>query len=835
MNLHTIPDSLIGSEVRLAALAAYGILDTPSEPAFDGIVRLATRLCRTPVGLVSFVSEDRQWFKARINFPSCETDLERSVCKFALAEPDLLVVPDLAADPRTSANPLVTGAPFIRFYAGAPLRTPEGHVLGSLCVIDTVPRADGLTPDQMDDLRTLAAQVVTQLQMRRAVEDRDRVVAYQHAELRQARRLDVLAKASAALLTTDDPVAVLQPILADGAAALGFDRAFLYDVAPDGCHLRLSHAVNVSPESRVQLQRRAFGDPSCGIVAATRSAVIRTGIRASDDPADAVSRSLGLNTYAGFPVVSRGELCAVIAFACTQARSFDAETLAFFETLTRLMAAVYERLDGEAELAEVGAYWRSLFERLSEGFVVGEVVRDATGLATDWRCVEVNRAWGDLVGRDARTVVGRTIRQVFPDIEEEWVSECVRVVETGDGVSFLRRAGSLDRWYEGRVFAIGRDRFAALFLEVTDRVQAEARGAAQLVLGDRLSNLTDIPRMTRAAAEIVGTTLGVTRAGFGRVIGDVEYVEIEPDWTAPGQGSVAGRHRYDDFGDIRAPLRRGEPLVVDDVAADPRTRADAATWQGFAINAFVHMPVRERGRTVAVFIVHDIAPRAWTAEELAFLRNVAERLEAGVARVRAEEDQRVLNEEISHRMKNTMAMVLSIASQTLRSVPDRAPVEAFEQRLHALSTAHDVLLRQTWTAAPAQEVVRAVLGAAGHGDRFDVSGPDLDLGPRATLSLSLLLHELATNAAKYGALSVPGGRVAIGWKLDGADDGDAFVLDWIERGGPPPTAPSTSGRKGFGSRLIRMGLAGAGDVDLRYPPLGFEATMRAPLALLQHA
>lgn len=214
-------EHLIAADLRLAALKAYGILDTPPEAAFDGIVRLATRLCLTPVALVSFVAADRQWFKARIGFPSCETDLERSVCKYALAEPDLLIVPDLAADPRTADNPLVTGEPFIRFYAGAPLRAPDGQVLGSLCVIDTVPRPQGLTPEQQEDLRILAAQVVTQLQMRRAVDERDQVLAFQAAELRRAHRLDVIATASTALLTADDPSAVLEPILRTGPTPSG--------------------------------------------------------------------------------------------------------------------------------------------------------------------------------------------------------------------------------------------------------------------------------------------------------------------------------------------------------------------------------------------------------------------------------------------------------------------------------------------------------------------------------------------------------------------------------------------------------------------------------------
>ena len=254
-------EHLVAADLRLAALRSQGILDTPPEEAFDGIVRLAIRLCRTPIGLISFVDADRQWFKARIGFPSCETDLDRSVCKFALGEPDLLIVPDLTADPRTATNPLVTGEPFIRFYAGAPVRTPDGQVLGSLCVIDTVPRPEGLTPEQRDDLRTLADQVVRELLMRRAVSDRDQVVAFQSAELRRARRLDVIAAASTALVSAEDPSAVLEPILRDGAEALGFERACLYDVSHDGRHLRLRHAVNVAPEAREDLRRLPFGTP----------------------------------------------------------------------------------------------------------------------------------------------------------------------------------------------------------------------------------------------------------------------------------------------------------------------------------------------------------------------------------------------------------------------------------------------------------------------------------------------------------------------------------------------------------------------------------------------
>ena len=168
--------ALVPDPIRLAALDAYAILDTPPEKGFDDIVLLARMLCAAPVALVSLVARDRQWFKARSGFEPHQTDLDASVCAHGLGRSDLLVIPDLTQDPRTRDNPLVTGEPGIRFYAGAPLHTPEGLSLGSLCVIDTVPRSDGLTPEQAEGLRALAGQVMVQLELRRALVERDVVL-----------------------------------------------------------------------------------------------------------------------------------------------------------------------------------------------------------------------------------------------------------------------------------------------------------------------------------------------------------------------------------------------------------------------------------------------------------------------------------------------------------------------------------------------------------------------------------------------------------------------------------------------------------------------------------
>ena len=110
------PLDIVHDAARLAALDSYDILDTEAEPGFDGIVRLASTICDTPVALVSLIASDRQWFKARVGFEPCETEMGSSVCAHALVEPDLLIIPDLTKDPRSAQNPLVTGEPYIRFY-----------------------------------------------------------------------------------------------------------------------------------------------------------------------------------------------------------------------------------------------------------------------------------------------------------------------------------------------------------------------------------------------------------------------------------------------------------------------------------------------------------------------------------------------------------------------------------------------------------------------------------------------------------------------------------------------------------------------------------------------
>lgn len=151
---------------RLAALKSYGIMDSPNEPEFDAIVQGAKRALGAPIVLISLLDEHRQWFKARIGLDVVETPRCISFCTHALMGPDVLVIPDARLDPRFADNPLVTGAPHIRFYAGAPLAAEPGKRLGTLCVIDTVPR-DGLTPQQEERMIALAGETMKAMERRR--------------------------------------------------------------------------------------------------------------------------------------------------------------------------------------------------------------------------------------------------------------------------------------------------------------------------------------------------------------------------------------------------------------------------------------------------------------------------------------------------------------------------------------------------------------------------------------------------------------------------------------------------------------------------------------------
>ena len=171
----------------------------------------------------------------------------------------------------------------------------------------------------------------------------------------------------------------------------------------------------------------------------------------------------------------------------------------------------------------------------------------------------------------------------------------------------------------------------------------------------------------------------------------------------------------------------------------------------------------------------------------------------------AEDQQQLLSYELQHRMANTMAMVSAIAGQTFRTTATKDEAQsALQARLRALSQAHAVLVQSSWQSSPMQTVVEEALAPYRSGEgRITISGPAVDLPARQSLSLALALHELATNATKYGALSVPDGKLDVTWSVTSGDEGALLDFCWRELGGPEVSPPT---RRGFGSQLIETTL-----------------------------
>jgi two-component sensor histidine kinase len=208
------------------------------------------------------------------------------------------------------------------------------------------------------------------------------------------------------------------------------------------------------------------------------------------------------------------------------------------------------------------------------------------------------------------------------------------------------------------------------------------------------------------------------------------------------------------------------------------------------------------------------------------------RAAASTAHVRAADYQQLLLNELNHRVKNTLATVQSIVSQTLRNAP--TPPEArtlIEQRMIALSRAHDVLTQEKWEGADLHAIVAQALAPFRDPEhnRFHVRGPGLRLSPRLALDLAMALHELAINAVKYGALSNAAGAIDLTWRVDRHGSPPHLKLRWKERGGPPVEPPI---RRGFGTRLIERILAQdlGGEARIEFVPAGIVCMVDTPVA-----
>ena len=347
---------------RLAALDRYAILDTGRETAFDDVAVLAADLLDAPIAVVNLIAADRQWFKAEVGIGADTLPLDVSICRHAILQPGVFVVPDLTADPRFDGNPLVHVAGGLRFYAGALLETPEGLPLGTVCVLDTKPRPEGLSDRQLRALKVLAAQTMARLELRRseAVARLERARAERHA-----RRLSLLSQASSLLIAANDPASAVRELFALLAEGFRLDVGFHYRCGHRA--LQLVAAAGLTPAQEEAAARIEFGETVCGIVAATREPTHIADIQRSQEPQVQFLKTLGLDTYYSAPLLTGDDLLGTLSFGRKDG-PFSTGELEALGTVAAQLATVLERRRAEGDLQETAERLGLATENAEIGF-----------------------------------------------------------------------------------------------------------------------------------------------------------------------------------------------------------------------------------------------------------------------------------------------------------------------------------------------------------------------------------------------------------------------------------------------------------------------------------
>jgi signal transduction histidine kinase/CheY-like chemotaxis protein/PAS domain-containing protein len=358
-----------------------------------------------------------------------------------------------------------------------------------------------------------------------------------------------------------------------------------------------------------------------------------------------------------------------------------------------------------------------------------------------------NPAYMRLVGQ--RPIIGRTVAEALPDaVEGGYLGLLDRVFDSGEayvasGSRFAMQASPdapADERFVDFVFQPLKDRegrVTGIFVEgvdVTERVRAEARREALVRLTDAIRDLHDPVELAHAAATMLGETIDVSRVGYGTIDLDKETLIVERDWTAPGVGTLAGTLRLRDYGSVLDTLKTGEFFSTADVTRDPRVSDGAAALIARSARSFVNMPVTEGGRTVAVFFVNHAEARDWSPEDLALIREFAERTRTAVERLRAEAALRELNASLERRVaertaerdllatlvETTDVMVKALALDHTVLAINRANADEFERIYGIRPKAGDNLLDLLAGQPEHQAQVRAgwARGLAGEESTF---------------------------------------------------------------------------------------------------------------------
>lgn len=474
------------------------------------------------------------------------------------------------------------------------------------------------------------------------------------------------------------------------------------------------------------------------------------------------------------------------------------------------------------------------------------VVMTREGMIAGWN--EVAEATFGWTGEEA---VGRLMADlIIPEQHRE--AHCrglARFNETAEERVLNRRIEitALDR--DGREFPVElsitlaahpeESLFLGFLRDISERRDAEARLRRQARETELLFNVTRLAAETASFEEAlrpclegicdltgwpIGHALIARRGGTELVSTDVWHESVPGESAALREAT--GQVRFTEGVGLPGQiLASGEPAWISDAERDVgflRKRLGFKAAFGF--------PIASEGNVLAVLEFFSRSAVPPDAELLLTVRTLGAQIGRVLERRRTEEHLRLMVNELNHRVKNSLAIVQSIAAQTFKAEGlEEAPRRAFESRLAALAAAHDLLTTSNWESASLIEVIsKAGMGCGAPAERLRVKGPELRVQPRTAVAVAMAVHELCTNAVKYGALSNDSGTVGVEWEVVGAGADSLLRLEWRESGGPPVTPPES---RGFGTRMIERALAAelGGSARIEFLAAGIRCAVEAPL------
>lgn len=518
----------------------------------------------------------------------------------------------------------------------------------------------------------------------------------------------------------------------------------------------------------------------------------------------------------------KGRRHVIWALAATMAtpRDWTNGERALLEDVAERTWAAVERARAEDALRQSEEKYRTLFESIDEGVCTLELILDESGKCIDFINTEHNSALTRLTG--FTEVEGKRASDVVPDLERFWFELYGRVARTGKPERVEQQVKSISRWFDiyvSRVGGNGSRKIVVVYSNITERKRAEFNAAFLDKISQDLVRLSKPDEILPSVGTQLGDYLGVSGCVFGDVDEERGEVTVHYGWTKPGVPCLKQTYRIDDYltNDFIRANRAGETFVVRDCARDPRVNAER--YSKLQIAAFAVAPFHWSGRWTGYVAATSTTPRDWRDDEIRLLKEVSERFFFRFERARAEEalrhgEQRlqVLVAELQHRTRNLIAVVSALAEKTRQESASLDDFQSrFDARLGAVARVQSLLSRTgKGDKVTFEALLRTELTALGvidgHGERVTLDGPaGIRLRSGTVQTFALALHELATNAIKYGALSGPSGKLEVRWRLAAAPR-PQLEVQWRESGVVMPDADALPRGGGYGRELIERAL-----------------------------